>query len=243
MTDLIQLMKTVSIADIEQQIQDLNSKRKECDENILILTEVLYAAKAAQLCSARITAKPTVQSPFQPDRNVAPPTINGSAIRRGEKSYGIAPPQQPVEDVASASPVEPPRAFAILTDTSGAVMTDLVGPSEADRVLDEAEKQGQIPVEPPAAEIAAPPAEVVTTPKAAPEPPITKPRTLSPDARNQKISIGDRAKLYLEFAYNATAMAIGNGIDLPDPTQMAKHLQKDSRFVKDPRGFWKLAGT
>lgn len=100
-------------------------------------------------------------------------------------------------------------------------------------------------VKPVVEEVAVPPAEVVTppTPAPTPEPPITKPRSLSPDARNQQLSICDRAKIYLEFAYNATAMAIGKGIDLPDPTCMVKHLQKDSRFVKDPRGFWKLAGT
>ncbi len=220
MTDLIQLMKTVSIADIEQQIQDLNSKRKECNENISILTEVLYAAKTAQLGSAWITAKPSVQSPFQPDHNVASPTVNGWAIRRGERMYVMAP-QQPAEPTPQDTSEE---------DTA----------AQVEAVFAETALQDVKPV---VEEIAAPPAEVVTTPKSAPEPTITKPRTLSPDARNQKISIGDRAKIYLEFAYNATAMAIGNGIDLPDPTQMAKHLQKDSRFVKDPRGFWKLAGT
>ena len=213
MVNLIEVLCEVSVEELLKQQSELQNTRDKCTTGIAVLELCINAARVAQRSKVKLVAP----RPGPPVTELeAPPVAAQERIQTIER----APSDTSEEDAAAeVEAVFADAALSEVTQSAESVTMDI------------------------AEEIAVPPAEVVTHPKPTPEPPITKPRSLSPDARNQQLSICDRAKIYLEFAYNATAMAIGNGIDLPDPTCIVKHLQKDSRFVKDPRGFWKLAGT
>ena len=213
MVNLIEVLCEVSVEELLKQQSELQNTRDKCTTGIAVLELCINAARVAQRSKVKLVAP----RPGPPVTELETPPV---AAQERIQTIERAPSDTSEEDAAAeVEAVFADAALSEVTQSAESVTMDI------------------------AEEIAVPPAEVVTTPKAAPEPPITKRRTLSPDVQNPKIPIGDRAKLYLDFFHNATAMAIGNGIDLPEPTQMAKHLQKDSRFEKDPRGFWKLSGT
>lgn len=252
MVNLIEVLCEVSVEELLKQQSELQNTRDKCATGIAVLELCINAARVAQRSKAKLVAPP----PGPPVTEVEATPVVGAdekldtlyERKKAERkklsemfgSVRINPElYQTPSDTIVGSPVAAQERIHTIerapSDTSEEDAAAEVEAVFAERASEE--------VKPVVEEVAVPPAEVVTTPTPTPEPPITKPRSLSPDARNQQLSICDRAKIYLEFAYNATAMAIGKGIDLPDPTCMVKHLQKDSRFVKDPRGFWKLAGT
>lgn len=248
MNNVLDLINTLNVVAIQQQIDDRRKKLEERDIELFVLRRILEAARAAQfgIQDQDASQHPTgvfdqLCAMYERDRAKMQKMAGEFSLERF-KSVRINPElcKTPSETVVGS-----PVAAQERIHTFGRAPSDTSEEDAAAEVEAVFAERASEEVKPVVEEVAAPPAEVVTppTPAPTPEPPITKPRSLSPDARNQQLSICDRAKIYLEFAYNATAMAIGKGIDLPDPTCMVKHLQKDSRFVKDPRGFWKLAGT
>lgn len=63
---------------------------------------------------------------------------------------------------------------------------------------------------------------------------------IAPETPETSMTYADRAKVYLEAAGPSTAMAIATGLNLPGTSTLLKLLAADSRFQKDPRGFWIL---
>lgn len=266
MDNVLNLVNTLNVVAIQQQIDDRRKKLEERDIELFVLRRILEAARAAQFGIPSEDLRmgwqgwkiaPETEHSAKKTANVQ---IDGNKftyttdLHHKMKSFlnacedaGVTTVHIRIEVKPDAGDVNSETKASERTphDTSEEDVAAEVEALFADAALSEVTQSAESVTTDIAEEIAVPPAEVVTPPTSTPtpEPAITKPRALSPDARNQQLSICDRAKIYLEFAYNATAMAIGKGIDLPDPTCMVKHLQKDSRFVKDPRGFWKLVGT